>query len=43
MEKTYKLVWNGEIIEHDLTKEDADYLQGEYNIAFKGGVTIEEE
>ena len=31
----YKLIWNGEVIEEDIeTREDAEYLRGEYNMAF---------
>jgi len=39
METTYYLIWNGEIIESDLSKKEAVYLQKEYNLAYKGGVT----
>ena len=39
METKYYLIWNGEVIEGDLSKTEADYLQKEYNLAFKGGVT----
>ena len=36
---TYILLWNGEIIEEDLSKEEAIYLLKEYNLAYGGGVT----
>ena len=37
----YKLVWNGEVIEVNLSVDEARYLKAEYNMAYKGGVTIE--
>jgi len=37
----YKLIWKGEVIEEDIaTREEAEYLQGEYTMAYKGTVTI---
>ena len=36
----YKLVWNGEVIEGNLSIDEAKYLKGEYNLKYKGGVTI---
>lgn len=37
----WHLMWNGEVIEWSIeTEEDADYLKGEYNLAYDGGVTI---
>lgn len=37
----FKLVWKGEVIEDEIeTRKEALYLQGEYNLAFKGGVSI---
>lgn len=37
----YYLVWKGEIIEDDIeTKEEAEYLQDEYQIAYGGHVSI---
>lgn len=37
----YELVWNGEVIEDEIeTLEEAEYLQGEYAMAFKGPVQI---
>ena len=39
METKYYLIWHGEIIESNLSKDESDYLQKEYNLAYKGGVT----
>lgn len=40
----YKLVWKNEVIETDIeTREEAEFLQGEYNMAYGGGVTIKKE
>lgn len=40
----FKLVWKKEVIETDIaTREEAEYLKKEYNMAYNGGVTIEEE
>ena len=37
----FYLMWKGEIIEDDIdTIEEAEYLLGEYNLAYKGGVTV---
>lgn len=37
----FNLEWKGEIIEEDIkTRQEAEYLQGEYNLAFGGGVSI---
>jgi hypothetical protein len=39
--KMYKLIWKGEVIEEEIkTKEEARYLQTEYNMAYGGGVCI---
>jgi hypothetical protein len=35
---TYNLVWKGETIEEGLDEKEADYLLGEYNLAYGGGV-----
>ncbi len=37
----YKLIWKGEEIDSTDCIDDAYYLQGEYNMAFRGSVTIE--
>ena len=39
METLYYLIWNGEIIEENLTKDEATYLLKEYNIAYHGDVS----
>lgn len=39
----YKLVWNGETIEEDLTEEDAFYLQKEYSMAYKSFVQMKKQ
>jgi hypothetical protein len=36
----YKLEWKKEIIDEAKTLKEAQYLQGEYNMAYGGGVTI---
>lgn len=36
----YKLIWNGEEIDTADTKQEAIYLQREYQIAYGGVVTI---
>jgi hypothetical protein len=41
--KTYRLVWKNEVIEENLEHEEALYLLGEYNLAYGGGVTLEED
>ena len=38
--KTFKLFWKGEEIDTAETRKEAEYLRGEYNLAFGGGVTI---
>lgn len=38
----YILMWKGEEIDSTDDYQDALYLQGEYNLAFGGGVTIKE-
>jgi len=38
----YKLIWKGEVIDEADDLKTAQYLQGEYNLAHKGGVTIKE-
>ena len=43
MEQLYILKWNGEVIEEDLTKETAEYLRTEYNMAYSGGVTMRKQ
>lgn len=40
---TYKLVWKGEVIEEELTREEAEYLQGEYTLAYGSPVSIKKE
>jgi len=41
---SYKLIWKGETIESDInTLKEAEYLKGEYNLAFGGGVYIKGE
>ena len=39
----YKLIWKGEEIECDLDYDTAQYLQGEYNMAYGGGVQIKKD
>lgn len=36
----YILMWKREQIDESETKEDAEYLRTEYNMAYGGGVTI---
>ena len=37
----YALKWKGELIEEEIeTLKEAKYLQQEYNLAFKGGVSL---
>ena len=36
----YILCWNGEEIDETESRENAIYLKKEYNLAFRGGVTI---
>lgn len=37
----FNLVWNGEVIEEDIeTREEAEYLRGEYQLAYGGTVRI---
>lgn len=36
----YKLFWKGEEIDETETKEEAETLRSEYNMAYGGGVTI---
>ena len=36
----YKLIWKNEIIDEADTLKEAQYLQGEYNMAYGGGVSI---
>ena len=36
----YKLIWKGEVIDEAENLETSQYLQTEYNLAFKGGVII---
>jgi hypothetical protein len=41
---TFKLKWKNEIIEEKIpTRNEARYLQQEYNLAYQGGVTIIKE
>lgn len=41
---TYCLIWNKEIIEEEIeTREEAEYLQREYAMAYKGIVNIVRE
>lgn len=40
----FKLVWQGETIEEDIkTRKEAEYLQGEYAMAYKGSVQIKKQ
>lgn len=40
----YKLKWYGEVIEEDIaTREEANYLRGEYAMAYGGVVTIHKQ
>ncbi len=47
METLYKLVWKSEygteVIETDLTRDEARYLRREYGIAYGGIVTIKKQ
>lgn len=37
----YSLKWRGETIEEDIeTLKEAEYLKGEYNLAYGGGVSL---
>ena len=36
----YELVWQREVIDEAETKEEAEYLKGEYQIAYKGYVSV---
>jgi len=38
----YRLFWKGEEIDTADTREEAEYLRGEYNLAYNGGVSIRE-
>ena len=40
MVKTFKLYWKGEQIDEAEDRSEAEYLKKEYNLAFKGGVSI---
>ena len=37
---TYVLKWKGEEIDTANDKQEAEYLRGEYNLAYGGGVVI---
>lgn len=39
----YKLIWKQEIIDEVDNKEEANILMQEYNLAYKGGVTMRYE
>jgi len=39
----YKLIWKKEVIDEVIDKDEADMLMKEYNISFKGGVTMKYE
>jgi hypothetical protein len=39
-DQKYYLVWNGEVIEDNLSREDAYYLADEYSLAFGSSVNI---
>ena len=40
----YELVWRGEVIESDIeTKEEAEYLQCEYAMAFRSSIQIRKQ
>lgn len=40
----FQLIWKDEVIEDDIsTRREAIYLQGEYNMAYGGGVTINKQ
>lgn len=36
----YNLFWKGENIDEADTKKEAEFLRGEYNLAYGGGVSI---
>ena len=36
----YSLIWNNEVIDEAEDLQTAQYLQQEYNLAYRGGVTI---
>jgi len=36
----YELIWKGEVIDSADTKKEAEYLRGEYQMAYGGVVTI---
>jgi len=36
----FEIRWNGECVDSAETLKDARYLRQEYNLAFKGGVSI---
>lgn len=37
----FKLKWKGETIEEDIeTLKEAEYLRGEYSLAYGGGVSV---
>ena len=38
----FKLVWKGEVIDEFDTRDEAEAMRAEYNLAFGGGVTIKE-
>jgi hypothetical protein len=38
----FKLIWNKEEIDEAKTREEAEYLKGEYQLAYKGIVRIKE-
>lgn len=40
---TFYLIWNGEIIDETEDRQDADYLRGEYTLAYGGSVRIADE
>ncbi len=40
----YKLIWKCEVIEDEIeTKDEAEYLQAEYTMAYGGSVTIKKD
>jgi hypothetical protein len=40
---SYNLIWEGEIIDTAETKEEAEYLKGEYQMAYGGFVSIKKD
>ena len=36
----FDLIWNGEVIDTFSTRDEAEKMQAEYNMAYGGGVTV---